>query len=117
MKQFALSLALLSAVSIISAAKLEVELTHNGKTITEVLDLDIAKDLVHQGEDLSVKLHVTQREDEALLVDAEVTAPNQDGVQEVIATAQALVIPGEEASVTLGGSEGDELKLIARAVK
>lgn len=117
MKQFALSLALLSAVSIISAAKLELELTHNGKTITEVLDLDVAKELVHQSEDFSVKLNVTQREDETLLVNAEVSTPNQDGAQEVIATAQALVIQGEEASVTLGSGEGDELTLIARSIK
>jgi|GEM_PF-3423134 len=117
MKQFALSLALLSAASIISAAKLEVELTHNGKTVSEVLDLNVTKELVHQSEDCSIQLHATQREDASILVEAQVTAPNQDGVQEVIATAQALVTKDEEASVTLASGKGDELKLVARAVR
>lgn len=84
MKQFALSLALLSAVSIISAEKLEVELTHNGKTINEVLDLEIAKELAIQNDEISAKVQFTQQENNELLVAATVIKRNADGTQEVV---------------------------------
>ena len=61
MKQFALSLALLSSVAFISATKLEVELTHNGNIINEVLDLDVAKELVIQDDEISANVECTQQ--------------------------------------------------------
>jgi hypothetical protein len=90
MKQFALSLALLSAVSI-SATKLEVELTHNGKISTEVLDLDVAKEVSIQNDEVSGRVHCIQEENNSLLVSATLIERKSDGTEVVVHDGPVIV--------------------------
>lgn len=105
MKQFALSLALLSAASIISAAKFEVELTHNGKTVDKVLDLDVAKELTIQSDEISAQLQFTVQEDNSVLVAATVTERKQDGTEVVVHDGAVVTLTLDSANSSIANAE------------
>ncbi len=83
MKQFALSLALLTSVATVCAVELEVELTHNGKTNTEILNLDLAREVVVHNDAIVAVVHCTQ-DANTVLVDATITERKADNAEVVL---------------------------------
>jgi hypothetical protein len=120
MKQFALSLALLSSVSYIAASTVEVDLTVNGKSTSKTFEFDFATqqayDVVDEFEGYFFKAHVVAQED-GLTIDNEISTRNAAGEIEVVSQPVLRVDWEKEGVITLAGSDDQSLTLIVHAHK
>jgi sensor domain CHASE-containing protein len=116
MKQFALSLALLSAVSI-SATKLDFDLTVNGQQTSGSYEFEGATfDINDAFEGYFFKAHVQAQED-GLVIDNEISTRDAQGEVEIVSSPVLRVEWEQEGVITLGNTEGDSLKLVVVAHK
>jgi hypothetical protein len=117
MKTLGLSLLLLTAVSAISASKIEYDLTVNGQETKGVYEFDGATfDVADEFAEHFFKAHV-QAEEEGIVIDLEVTKHNDANEATVVSTQVVRLAWEQEAEVTLSDANEQSLKLVVHAHK
>ena|ERR1700722_2162261 len=120
MKKLGLNLLLLTAVSVASATKLDVEETKNGARSFcsyefEGSTFEIAEEWEEHGA-YFFKAHVEALE-EGLTLQGEISERNAVGEMTVISQPELRVAWEQEGVVTFGDEAGNSLKLLVRAHK
>lgn len=117
MKTLGLSLLLLTAVSAVSATKIEYDLMVNGQETKGAYEFEGATfDINDEFAGYSFKAHVTADED-GLVIENEISTRNEAGDVTVVSQPVVRLAWEQEGEVTLADANEQSLKLVVHAHK